>query len=296
MTLSDDNLVPWVVSIIERYVDEAATNTLNLPSAEKAWDKPLVGFANGADPLFRSIREDIGPFYWTPAQIFRLSHPTHTFQPEELSVISYVLPQTGPTREGQSKETTYPAMRWARSRYYGEIFNCELRQHLAASLTDAGFPAIAPERSPLFDYRQSEKVGIASNWSERHTAFVAGLGTFGLSDGLITPAGKAVRIGSVVAKIPLPATPRPYQSHQEYCLWFSKGTCGACIKRCPAEAITANGHDKSHCHAYIREVTAPYAQQQFQVQATPCGLCQVKIPCEKRIPTQTNASDNTKSS
>jgi len=292
MEIVYEDLAPWVTSVVEAFVEKSPANTLNLDPAEKAWDKPLVGFARGDDPLFRQIRDDIGPFYWTPAQIFRLSHPSIPFQPEELSVVSYILPQTAATCSDQRKETDYPAPRWAFSRHYGELFNCELRQHLVAQLTDAGFPAVAPERSPLFDYRQSDKVGIASNWSERHTAFVAGLGTFGLSDGLITSLGKAVRIGSVVEKIPLTPTVRPYQTHHDYCLWFAKGTCGACIKRCPTAAIDDNGHDKTRCHAYIRGKTAPYVQQRFQIQATPCGLCQVKIPCENSIPPQINLPDS----
>ena len=45
--------------------------------------------------------------------------------------------------------------------------------------------------------KMSEKYGMASCWSERHAAFVSGLGTFGLCDGLITPVGKAMRCGSV---------------------------------------------------------------------------------------------------
>ena len=38
----------------------------------------------------------------------------------------------------------------------------------------------------------SEKYAYASTWSERHAAYAAGLGTFGLSDGLITAAGQGM--------------------------------------------------------------------------------------------------------
>ena len=46
----------------------------------------------------------------------------------------------------------------------------------------------------------------------------SGLGTFGLCDGLITPVGKAVRIGSVIAKVRISSSPRPYNVHHAYCL------------------------------------------------------------------------------
>jgi epoxyqueuosine reductase QueG len=134
--------------------------------------------------------------------------------------------------------------------------------------------------------QQSERFGLASNWSERHAAFVAGHGTFGLSDAMITRWGMAVRFGSVVSRINLPVTERVYgDDHHAWCLWYAKGTCGACAKRCPASAITTdNGHDKQACYTYIRETTTPFTTKTFGTGATPCGLCQVKIPCEAQVP------------
>ncbi len=272
---------------LSAYWLSAASNNLHMEHDEKAWGKPRIAIAAGHDPLFARIKEMIGSFYWTPAEVFKLAFPEAVVRPDQLCVISYVLPQTEATRADQRRERTLPSERWARSRYHGEAFNCELRQHLARFLTESGHPAVAPERLPDYDYRQSDKLGIASNWSERHTAFVAGLGTFGLSDGLITRWGKAVRFGSVVAKVKLPVTPRPYgDDYQAWCLWYAKGSCGACVKRCPVGAITtAAGHDKQACSRYIRTVTAPYVQEEFGTGATPCGLCQVRIPCEGQIPT-----------
>jgi epoxyqueuosine reductase QueG len=51
---------------------------------------------------------------------------------------------------------------------------------------------------PEWSRRPSEKYVFSSNWSERHAAYTAGLGTFGLCDGLITPLGKAMRVGEGV--------------------------------------------------------------------------------------------------
>lgn len=275
---------PWVEELIHAYWATSPENTLANGQDEKAWDAPLVGYATASHPLFLQYAIDLAPFYWTPQQAFQLAFPEIPVRTEELSIISWVLPQTAATRADQGQSRKLPAERWARSRDYGERFNCALRLHLAATLTAAGYPAVAPERLPDFDYRRSERFGIASNWSERHTAHAAGLGTFGLSDGLITRHGKAVRLGSVVARIDLPATPHDYDHHQAWCLWYAQGTCGACMRRCPAAAITASGHDKDKCLAYIRKVTAPYAQKTFGTKATPCGLCQVHIPCEAKKP------------
>lgn len=273
-----------IETLIHDFWENSPENSLNNGRGEKAWDAPLFGYAAGADPLFAQIKSDIGPFYWSPEEAFALAFPESPAPAEELSVVVWILPQTEATLADQSEATKVPAERWARSRDFGEKFNSALRLHVAESLTAAGFSAVAPERLPGFAYQTSDRLGLASNWSERHTAYIAGLGTFGLSDGLITERGKAVRIGSVVVRTVLPVDERPYPDHQSWCLWYAEGRCGACIRRCPPKAITAAGHDKELCYSYIREMTAPYSHATYGTDATSCGLCQVAIPCMRKNP------------
>ena len=273
----------WIESIIRDFC-ASEQNSLHMQTGEPAWAEPQIAFASGDDPLFEQLKNDIGPFYWTPRDAFRLAWPDLDITEAELAVIVYILPQTEATRLDQRAATTVPAERWARSRFHGEAFNRALRLHLVDQLTTAGFPAVAPERLAEFGYRDSARFGIASNWSERHTAWIAGLGTFGLSDGLITRVGKAVRFGSVVVNMKLEATPRSYTGHQDWCLWHARGTCGVCMKRCPIDAITETGHDKAACFDYIRNVTTPFVRDNYGIGDTPCGLCQVKIPCESKSP------------
>ena len=102
-----------------------------------------------------------------------------------------------------------PSERWARARIMGEGVNVKLRRFIVKELGGFEYPSVAPMLSPLWGQHMSEKYLFASSWSERHAAYAAGLGTFGLSDGLITAKGKAHRVGSVVAKIPIPPTTSP---------------------------------------------------------------------------------------
>ena len=138
--------------------------------------------------------------------MFHATFPDVAVQPGELTVISYVLPQTDATKCDNRKEIFYPSESWARARLYGEEVNVKLRRHLVSQLQSAGHEAIAPQLSDLWERKASERYVFASNWSERHAAYAAGLGTFGLCDGLITPKGKAMRVGSVIANIQIPAT------------------------------------------------------------------------------------------
>lgn len=273
---------------IDAYVTafwDSEFNTLGVLPEERAWDQPVLAVADGADPLFQQLKEEIGSFYWTPEDAFSLAFPGCTTAAGELSVISWILPQTAATRKEQRQQTRVPGKRWADSRFYGESFNLQLMEHLANTLCRQGVLAVAPESLPAYSGRcDSPKYGMASNWSERHVAWVAGHGTFGLSDGLITRVGKAVRFGSLVVAAKLPVTPRAYSGHQDWCRFFTDGGCGVCVKRCPAKAISGEGHDKDACLSYITRVTTPYVNQHYGVGATPCGLCQVAVPCESGIP------------
>lgn len=205
--------------------------------------------------------------------------------PDQLTVISWVLPHTDATKSDNRKQTVYPSETWARARIYGEEVNDKLRKHVVATLQELGCEAVAPMLSPLWKWEMSKRYGFASTWSERHAAYASGLGTFGLCDGLITPKGKTMRCGSVIARIKIPSTKKPYTDHHAYCLFFSKGTCGKCIQCCPVGAITETGHDKVECEKHL-QTTRDYVRSHFGFEGYGCGLCQTGVPCESKIPTE----------
>jgi len=284
-----ENPAEWMTSRIVAFAS-GSENSLGKAEDEPAWGKPLVGFSRGDDPLWARLKDDIGPFYWTPAEILSQAFPSLEARPEELSVICWILPQTESTKADHRKERSFPSERWSRSRKFGEDFNVKLRVHVVDSLMEIGCEAVAPQISPYWKTVKSEAYGLSSPWSERHAAFVSGLGTFGLCDGLITPAGKAMRCGSAVARIRLPPTPRPYDDRHAYCLHYMKGICGKCIDRCPAGAISRErGHDKQKCQAYIDVKTTEYIKTNFNIDIYGCGLCQVGVPCESGIPIKNRA-------
>jgi epoxyqueuosine reductase QueG len=272
-----------VETIIKDFLSRPEENTLKNKENDRAWADPLVGFSRGDDPLYEEYKKYVGPFHFTPLEIFRETFPSSEVAADQLTVITWILPQTEKTKADLRKETVNPSERWVRARIFGEEVNMKLRKHVAATLQASGIEAVAPMLSSLWGERKSERFGDASNWSERHAAYAAGLGTFGLCDGLITPKGKAMRCGSVVARIRIPATARPYQDPHAYCLFFSKGICGTCIKRCPAGAVTEAGHDKKKCRSFLTTMRA-YVSSHFGFEGYGCGFCQTGVPCESGIP------------
>jgi ferredoxin len=273
----------WIRGVIDDFIATSPLNTIKDQTHAPAWDTALVGFASGADPIWQQYKEYVGPFHWTPWEVFAQHCPGEKAGAEDLTVISWVLPQREAIRRSNRKARKFPSEGWARIRVYGEEFNAGLRRHLASGLTQAGHPAIAPMLVPNWTVVKSQRFSYASSWSERHAAHAAGLGTFGLCDGLITAKGKAMRVGSVVARIRIASTPRPYADHRAYCLFFANGTCGKCIDRCPAHAISKTGHDKEKCRAHLQRARE-YVKRSYQFEGYGCGLCQVGVPCEAGIP------------
>jgi ferredoxin len=273
-----------IEKIIGQFIRSSPENSLKNQAREPAWDEALIGFSSGADPIYQSYKEHVGPFHFTPEEIFNETFPDSPALADELTVISWVLPQREVTKADNRAEDFYPSERWVRARFPGEDFNVLLRKHVVEELGKKGIPSVAPILSPEWKIEVSPKYGLASRWSERHAAHASGLGTFGLCDGLITAKGKAHRVGTVVARIKIPPTPRLYEDHREYCLFFSDGGCMVCADRCPVGAITAEGHNKKLCWDHAGGTCAKYAKEAFGFEGYGCGLCQTGVPCESGIP------------
>ena len=273
----------WIKSIIQDFIATSPFNTMQNGTGEPACEQALVGFASGTDQIWQQYKEYVGAFHWTPWEVFNQHRPEKNVSAEQLTVISWILPQRKSVRKANKQERKYPAEEWARIRVYGENFNMALRRHIVKSLDKEGCPAVAPMIVPNWTIVKSDRFSYASSWSERHAAHAAGLGTFGLCDGLITAKGKAMRAGSIVARVSIKPTPRPYTDHHAYCLYYTDGTCGKCIDRCPARAITEAGHDKEKCRQHLA-ISRKYVKKTYQFEGYGCGLCQVGVPCETMIP------------
>ena len=273
-----------IEQIIDNFIKTSPKNTMTMEPDEPSWDRALVGFSSGSDPVFESFKEHVGEFHYTPEEIFNLEYPKHPAKPEELTVINYILPHRDATKKDNRAEDFYPADRWVMARFPGEAFNEALRRHLAESLSQIGIDALAPTLSSHWKIEMSPKFSYASRWSERHAAYASGLGTFGLCDGLITPVGKAHRAGSVIARLQLEPTPRPYDNHRAYCLYFFDGSCRSCDKRCPVDAMIEDRHDKKICWDHAGGTCGEYVKEKFNFDGYGCGLCQTKVPCESGIP------------
>jgi len=134
----------WISSVINDFLLNFPENTLENEANEKAWIEAIVGFSNGADPIFEAYKEHVGPFHFTPYEIFSHTFPSVRIEPEQLTVISYILPQTVATKTENRREKLFPSERWVRARIYGEEVNRKIRQTVVDALQKAGYKAVAP--------------------------------------------------------------------------------------------------------------------------------------------------------
>lgn len=260
--------------------------TLGKPDAPM-WERPLMGVAAGDDPYYEFLKEHIGDFHWSPAEAFALKYgEENTPEAGSLRVLSIIFPQTEETKAMQEKARVFPCDNWVVSRGEWEPLMKEFCMKVEKALEQQGVRCAAIDLRKEFSRQKSESLGIASNWSHRHSAFAAGLGTFGLSDGFISERGKAIRITSFIVETELDVTPLGGRGHYDWCLYFKSGICGACIRRCPIRAISEKGHDKDACYAYEFEACEKYWPEHIERgdYIFGCGICQTKVPCMSKKP------------
>jgi len=270
---------------IKSFALNSPLNHLPAPNNNIIFDEPLVQFADGDDPIFTEYKNIIHSTHFTPREaLARAYNKNPEDLPSRLSVISWILPITSRTRESNRRRKKTPSRDWVYTRWYGEKVNDATREHMVNFLTKREFLVVAPLLQPYFKISEpSEDNNYYSNWSERHIAYAAGLGTFSLSDGFITERGIAHRCGSIVTNLELPASPRTAKNPYANCLYYINGKCQACINRCPAGAITDKGHDKIKCGEYF-STKLRRLNERYGVRRWGCGLCQTKVPCESINP------------
>ena len=289
-------LETWLVDFLE-------TSPLNQLPEEygrlRFFGKPIIGIADGHDPLFEKYKEIISPDYMTPAELWKFSEKGH--ENENLRVVSIVFPFVKKIKDANARASPIPTETYCLSRNHAnELINTTLK-NLINFCEMKGYDATAGILSEK--YNITIKESFFSNWSERHVAFAAGLGTFSLHEAFITDVGCNIRLGSIVTNAPLPVSNRIAEEPYANCIFYAKGkeSCGKCIDRCPAGAITPDGHDKWKCWMHGQKIARkmaktlkPYLKPHhrrlnwiYSPTSRPpvgCALCQFGVPCTETNP------------
>ncbi|MFX0043328.1 MAG: hypothetical protein ACFE8L_10475 [Candidatus Hodarchaeota archaeon] len=292
-----------LLRFLEKFFEDSELNRLHRNyGGGKIFSSPLIGVASGDDPIFQKFKEVVGPEHLTPIELW-LACRQEAIQPSQLRVVSIVFPFVKKIRdESQNSivlsKVTLPAEIYSVGRNYANPFKKETCRQIVEYFKKKGFNAVSGMLSEIFTI--ITKGNFYSNWSERHIAFAAGLGTFSLHDGLITEVGCNIRLASVITNAPLEVTHRKSDNPYANCLYYVDGNRKECVEKCPAGAITENGHDKIKCYNYgqkvarkmisrIGQILKPHIRRVNGKQRPPvfpvgCALCQFGVPCMDKNP------------
>lgn len=236
------------------------------------WGEPLVGFADANHPDLLNLKELITPTHGLPTDVLS----------DASIVIAYFVPFTKELAATNGISRDIASAEWALAYEETNAMFGKLNEYIIEELKKIGYRAGVSPEATTFD----QKI-LKSNWSHRHFARVAGMGTFGVNNMLINKIGCCGRYSTIVTNLDAqPDEPLP----GEYCLYKKNGSCGVCVKRCPAGALTLDGYDRHKCYTVLRknaelytEFGSSYAdesgEQANSVGSEVCGKCVVNMPC-----------------
>jgi epoxyqueuosine reductase QueG len=245
----NDKIIHEIISFADHYQRSE--------DIETRWLKPLVGFADARDTLFPQLRSAVGPTHALPGDLLKGAQ----------SVIAYFLPFEKNIALG-NKGNYYASRKWALAYIETNQLIIAINEYLAGVLKKDGAKAAILPPTHNFD-----KQRLISDWSHRHVAYIAGLGTFGLHNLLITDKGCCGRLGSVITDAACIPTKRP---EREHCLYKYNTTCSACVKNCVNGALKEDSFDRHKCYDLLCENEKIYEQYG---KADACGKCTCVVPC-----------------
>ncbi|MDR2143313.1 MAG: hypothetical protein LBP29_02975 [Treponema sp.] len=236
---------------------------------DSMWREPVVRFAATETMDLAWLKQAVSSDHLLPADIL----------PDAKSVICFFVPFHKSVV--QSNAAPGPASaEWALAYIKTNELIAVINRDIEALLEKNGYRAGKIPATHNFD-----ETTLISRWSHRHIAYLAGLGTFGMNNMLITEKGCCGRIGTMV-------TNYRYAGHDgaaitavpEKCLNKINGSCGLCRKKCEAGAYPADApgsFDRRACYAKCLENAELHKSLGL---ADVCGKCVAGLPCSLSEP------------
>lgn len=250
----------WVQTIIEEFIREYEKNTAT------KWGTPVVGFAD-ADAVNDQA-----------AKITATHGITEAAVKDASVVIAYFVPFLKEMAD-TNKVNGMASVEWAQAYEETNEMLGRINEHLISELKSKGIRAAVHPEAGSFDREK-----LISNWSHRHVAYLAGLGTFGINNMLITEQGCCGRYSTLVTDMDVESD-APMQ--KEMCRYKVDGSCGACMAKCPSGALTPEGFDRHKCYEICKQNAQIYTsfgnsygcEGEEKVGSEVCGKCVAGMPC-----------------
>jgi epoxyqueuosine reductase len=197
---------------------------------ETRYREPMVAFADALDPRFGDLRDHVDANHMLPEELLSGAR----------SVVSFFIPFAVEIPEANGRAKREVAREWVVAYVETNSLIDRITARLVELLAEKGVRAAAEPATYNFD-----RTTLVSRWSHKSAAVIAGLGSFGLHHLLITHAGCAGRLGSLVLDAALPIKAG---RSTERCLFYYDGSCLECVTACPVGALDQGGDiDRQAC-------------------------------------------------
>jgi epoxyqueuosine reductase QueG len=236
------------------------TDLISKTIRRETYRRPIIGFVAADDPGFADLSNLIGFKHMTPEDLL----------PGAKTIVSFFLPFAPEIPTPNEREKERVAREWALAYIETNALIGKITARLIEVLKQHDVRAAAEPATGNFD-----ESTLKSHWSHKSLAVLAGIGSFGLHQMVITDSGCAGRFGSLVVDVDIQFE-KPVL--KERCEYYASGSCLDCILACPANAIDEETpFDRQACWAQCLKNGEDFLDLGDEVQV--CGKCAVVGPC-----------------
>ena len=228
------------------------------------WKEPIIEIISANDNKLNILKKAISAEHFMPNDIL----------PDAKSIISFFIPFQDSIVKNNI-EGTMASKEWAMAYIKTNDLIKIINENIEKLMTKKGYKTGKIPATHNFD-----KDKLISNWSHRHIAYIAGIGTFGINNMLITKNGCCGRFGSIVINYKFNEYRQDIEI-KEKCINKVNGSCGICINKCIVNAYENNKFNRHKCYKQCLE------NDEFHKtngNASVCGKCIVGLPCSVKEP------------
>ena len=228
------------------------------------WKDPIIEIISANDNKLNILKKVISVEHFMPNDIL----------PDAKSIISFFIPFQDSIVKNNI-EGIMASKEWAMAYIKTNDLIRIINENIEKLMTKKGYKTGKIPATHNFD-----KDKLISNWSHRHIAYIAGIGTFGINNMLITKNGCCGRFGSIVINYEFNEYRQDIEI-KEKCINKVNGSCGICINKCIVNAYENNKFNRHKCYKQCLE------NDEFHKtngNASVCGKCIVGLPCSVKEP------------
>ena len=231
---------------------------------DKLWKEPIIEIIPAKNEKFKILKEAVSAGHLMP----------HDILPDAKSIICFFIPFQESIVKSNT-EGTMASKEWVNAYIKTNDLIKTINDKIESLMMQNGYKTGKIPATHNFDVNK-----LISNWSHRHIAYIAGIGTFGANNMLITKNGCCGRCGSIITNYELNEY-KQISSIKEKCLKKANGTCGICQKKCIVDAYADNTFDRHKC---FKQCKKNDEYHNTKGNATVCGKCLVDLPCSTKEP------------